>query len=569
MIDLKGKPFNLSDADSAWVDRTLNAMDLRAKVGQLFCPIGTSMDEVWMKALLADIQPGGILFRPKAGAVIRKANQYLQKHSPIPLLIASNLESGGTGIATDGTLFGSQLQVAATGDTKNAYRLGLVSGREAKATGINWTFSPVVDLDLNFRNPVTNVRTYGSDPDTVIGMAKAYMQAMHECGIAVSVKHFPGDGVDERDQHLLTSVNGLSVEEWDATYGCVYREMIDSGAQTVMVAHILLPAWQRLMRPDLKDADLLPASLAPELMTGLLREKLGFNGVIVSDATTMTGFAMAMKREDAVPACMAAGCDMFLFNVGIESDFEYMLKGIERGILSLERVDEAVTRILALKASLKLHIAKEEDILIPDEGALNILGSPEHASWARDCAEKAITLVKDTQNLLPLGVEKHRRILLHVLGDTDSPVTHSCGGSSGQQFRTLLEAKGFQVEIFDMVSFDPQELQRSPVDQVALYDLVIYYANLVSASYQTVVRPNWITPYGMRTPKFIQEKPTLFISVSSPYHLQDVPRIQTFINAYTPSDFVLEALVEKLVGNSSFEGTSPVDPFCGLWDARL
>ena len=134
------------------------------------------------------------------------------------------------GIASEGTLFGSQMQVAATGDVGNAYRLGLVSGTEAGAIGINWTFSPVVDIDFNFRNPVTNTRTFGSNPDTVINMAQAYMKAMHECGIAASLKHFPGDGVDERDQHLLTSVNGLSVEAWRASYGRVYRALIAAGA---------------------------------------------------------------------------------------------------------------------------------------------------------------------------------------------------------------------------------------------------------------------------------------------------------------------------------------------------
>jgi beta-N-acetylhexosaminidase len=530
-MDLKGRPFHLSDEDIGWVKRTLGAMDLRAKVGQVFCPIGTSMDEDWLKGVLDEFHPGGMLFRPRKGSVIGKANRFLQQNSPIPLLIASNLESGGTGIASDGTLFGSQMQVAATGDVRNAYRLGLVSGREARAVGINWTFSPVVDIDLNFRNPITNTRTYGSDPVTVIEMGKAYMKGMHECGIAVSLKHFPGDGVDERDQHLLTSVNDLPVDAWNASYGRVYRELIEAGAQTIMVAHIMLPAWQRLLRPELADGDLLPASLSPELMTGLLRGKLGFNGLIVSDATTMTGFTMAMKREDAVPACIAAGCDMFLFNIGLKSDFDFLLGGIDRGLLTMERLDEAVTRILALKAALKLHVGREGEVHPPAENDLTVL--------------------------------------MHVLGDLESTASHSGGGSTWKKFKALLEARGFEVEIFEMARFDANTLQKPPREQLANYDLVIYYANLGAASNQTVVRPNWITPYGTCTPKFIQEKATLFISVSSPYHLQDVPRIKTFINAYTPSDPILEALVGKLVGDSPFQGKNPVDPFCGLWDAKL
>ena len=569
MLDLTGKPFHLSDDDRTWVNQTLAAMDIKAKVGQLFCLLGPSTDEHFMAGLLDEFKPGGILYRPASGKVIRQTHLLLQEKSTIPLLIAANLETGGNGSATDGTLFASQMQVAATGDALNAYRLGQVAGREGRALGVNWTFSPVVDIDLNFRNPITNTRTFGSDPDTVIRMGKACISALHENGIAVSVKHFPGDGVDERDQHLLTTVNTMSVDEWDNSFGRVYREMIESGAHSVMAGHILLPAYQRLQNPGLADADLLPASLSSELLQGLLRGKLGFNGVIVSDATTMTGFTMAMKREDAVPACIQAGCDMFLFNVGLQSDFNYMMQGIERGLLSLERLDEAVTRILAMKASLGLHHRKTQGNLVPGPEALEILQHPEHQEWARACADQAVTLVKDIQELLPLSLEKHRKIRLHILGDQDASGSHTGQGSSGKLFRDLMVARGFDIEIFDMDRFDTTLLQKSPADQVGPYDLIIYYANLGAVSNQTVIRINWIAPFGTITPKFVQEKPTLFISVASPYHLQDVPRIRTMVNAYTASEAVVESLVGKLLGESAFSGQNPVDPFCGFWDARL
>ncbi|MES9143951.1 glycoside hydrolase family 3 N-terminal domain-containing protein, partial [Cutibacterium acnes] len=192
---------------------------------------------------------------------------------------------------------------------------------------------------------------------------------------------------------------------------------IDEGAQTVMVGHIMLPHYQKALNPNLKDEELMPATLAPELLNGLLRGKLGFNGMIVTDATLMAGFTMAAKREDAVPMAIASGCDMFLFNQDIMEDFEYMMKGIEKGILTLERVDEAVTRILALKAALKLHKQKEAGTLVAQETELVNLKSKENVEWAKDCADRSVTLVKDTQKLLPLDVNKHKRVLLHVLGD--------------------------------------------------------------------------------------------------------------------------------------------------------
>jgi beta-N-acetylhexosaminidase len=573
MLDLKNKPFDLSDADIQWVKETLAGMDLETKVGQLFCLISHTDDVDELKQILEAVKPGGYLFRPFLGASIQKLHRYLQENSEIPLLLAANLERGGNGIASDGTNFGSSLQVAATDDEDMAYKLGLICGREGRAVGCNWTFSPVIDIDFNYQNPITNTRTYGSDPERVLRMARAYMKGVHENGLAVSIKHWPGDGVDGRDQHLLTGVNTLSVEEWDETFGKVYQGMIDAGANTVMAAHIMLPAYSKKLHPGIKDEEIMPASLAPEINVKLLREQLGFNGLIVTDATSMAGFTIPMSREKAVPATIAAGCDVFLFTLNLEEDLEYMMQGVQNGILTMERLNEAVTRILALKASLQLHKKKEEGTLVPDETALEVLNCAEHRAWAKECADKAITLVKDTQNLLPLTVKKHKRILLYVLGDVGGYLDDSQTGSNAQ-FIKLLEDHGFVVTKFDYSQTKGANmwtaLIRKPVRELKEeYDLVLYFASLKTASNQTVVRITWAQPLGVDVPKFINDVPTAFVSVDNPYHLQDVPRVKTFVNAYTPNEYVVEALVDKLLGKSPFRGINPVDPFCGYWDAKL
>ena len=231
----------------------------------------------------------------------------------------------------------------------------------------------------------------------------------------VAIKHFPGDGCDEVDQHILTSVNNLSCDEWDQMYGKVYGGLIEAGAQTVMVGHIAQPAYQKLYNPDFPEK-LIPATLSPELLKGLLRKKLGFNGLIVTDSTCMVGFSCAMKREKAVPYAIEAGCDMFLFNKDLDEDYQYMLNGYKQGILSEQRLDEAVTRILATKASLGLH-KKPKTQIVPDERALEILRSKEHVTWARNSADKAVTLVKDTDHILPLDPRKTRKVLLEIMGD--------------------------------------------------------------------------------------------------------------------------------------------------------
>jgi beta-N-acetylhexosaminidase len=570
-IKLKTKPFYLSDDDIKWVQETLAGMDLNTKIGQLFCPIAPTDDLDAINKMIDLIKPGGLMYRPFPGEIVQKNHRYLQDKSEVPLLLSANLEKGGVGIALDGTNFGTQMQVAAVDDEDMAYKLGLVSGREGRAVGCNWTFSPVIDIDYNYHNPITNTRTYGSDPDRVLRMAKAYMKGIHESGLAVSIKHWPGDGVDGRDQHLLISVNTQSVDEWDRSFGKVYKGMIDAGAQTVMAAHIMLPAYSRKLVPGIKDEEIMPSTLAPEITIHLLREQLGFNGLVVTDATQMAGFTIPMSRETAVPTSIASGCDIFLFNLNIEEDLEYMKRGFENGLLTEERLDEAVTRILALKASLGLHKQKEEGTLVPDENALEILNCEEHKAWAANCADKAITLVKDTQNLLPLSVEKHRRILIYVLGDTGGYMDQ--GEESSIGFIKRMEDQGFLVTKFDYGQLDGPDVLRHMNQSVEelkdSYDLVLYYSSLKTASNQTVVRITWAQPFGVDVPRFVNDIPTLFVSVDNPYHLQDVPRVKTFVNGYTSNEFVVEALVDKLLGKSPFKGKNPVDPFCGYWDARL
>ena len=572
-IDLKAKPFYLSDDDIRWVEETRNSMSLKDKVGQLFCLIFMGADAAGYVKELADagIKPCGFMARPQDGPGAQKTVRAMQSQAEIPLLIAANLESGGSGVASTGTNYGNPLQIAATGDEEYAYKLGQICGTEGRSVGVNWSFAPIIDIDYNFHNPITNTRTFGSDPERVLRMGKAYMKGIKESNLAVSIKHWPGDGVDGRDQHLLASVNSLSTEEWDATYGKIYQGLIDEGARTVMSAHIMQPEYSRKLRPGIQDADILPASLAYELNNDLLRGQLGFNGLIVSDATPMAGYIASLPHEVRVPQLIGAGCDVFLFSSNIHKEFQLMLDGIEKGILTEARVDEAVTRILALKASLKLHEQQANGNLVPDESALATLGSEEHQQWARECADQGVTLVKDTQHLLPLDVEKHKRVLLFGLGD------HGGFGGGAPKivpyFVEQLSAAGFEVTEFDYDSLKGpnafgNQLMRDANAYLQEYDLVVYVANMSTASNQTTVRINWAFPLGADVPKYGEDIPTVFISVANPYHLQDVPMVKTFINGYTPSEFVVDAVIEKLLGKSMFKGINPVDPFCGLWDAK-
>lgn len=553
--DLKEAPFYLDDAGIAWVEGTLEKMTLEEKIGQLFCPIGYSTEPEYLNMLLG-FHIGGLFFRDGVGEEMRKTFAYAQSHSAIPLLIPSNLEAGGDGAATDGTPYGKQMACAAAGDKEYAYRLGRVACAEAAAVGINWAFAPVVDIDMNYHNPITNVRTYGNDPEIVCQYAKEYMRGARECNVATAVKHFPGDGVDERDQHLVTSVNSLSREEWDRTYGSIYERLIKEGTLTIMAGHIAMPAYQEYFAGEAENR-IVPASLSKALLKNLLREKLGFNGLIITDATPMVGFTSAMARKEAVPLSIENGCDMFLFNKDLAEDYQFMMEGYRKGLLSEERLLEANRRILALKAALKLHERSVQGTLVPEADALEILRCGQHTEWAKELADASITLVKDTQELLPVSAEKYPRVLLEILGGFPSNERVLA------QMKKELEKKKFQVFVYEKENFE------MGVDNVESfkekYDLVIYIGNVENASNQTTNRLNWYTFWGQgnNVPWFAYEVPVLFISLANPYHLLDVPMIRTYINCYSNNEFVLETVVEKITGQSKFRGRNPVDPFCG------
>lgn len=546
MIDLKGRPFYLKDEQVAWVETNLASMTVEEKVGQLFCVMGQDYAPEALLEMVEKGRVGAILFRPESAERIRERYRPLDAAARIPLLKAANLEEGGAGGASDGTMFGFPMLTAATDDEAMAEKFGRVCAVEGRSVGINWTFSPVCDLDLNFRNPITNVRTYGSDRERVKHFTRRYVEAVQACGMAACAKHFPGDGVDFRDQHLHPTYNSLSASEWFESYGAIYQHLIASDLMSIMVGHIVQPSVAMEINPSLSFEDCLPASLSPEMLRGVLRERFGFNGVITTDATIMGGYCMAMERRKALPASIAAGCDMLVFNTDFTEDYDYVLQGVRDGTISRERLDEAVTRLLALKARVCFAPACTLDI--------------DAATWHKAAAEKAITLVKNKDpEVFPVVPERYSEIRLIVLGNDTIQE-----GNIGQIAETYLRAHGFRTEIYDPMADDLHgtgELKKSR--------LTLYLANYEQASNQTTVRINWCKKHALDGPRFLNEEKCVFVSLANPYLLQDVPRIRTYINAYTATRTVIETVLSKLMAGGPFTGVSPVDAFCGLSDTHL
>ncbi|WP_100407595.1 glycoside hydrolase family 3 protein [Bacillus solitudinis] len=557
-VNLKANPYHLDAQAISWVETTLENMTTEEKVCQLFAPIGFNPDPAFLTDWVRKYKPGAMMFRPLPGKTIQAANRALQDASDIPMLLAANVEDGGNGMIEEGTFYGKPLQVAASDDEQAAYKLGEIAGREAAAVGGNWAFAPIVDIDYNWRNPITNLRTFGSDPERVLLMAKAYKKGFEASGGAVSVKHFPGDGVDERDQHLHVTFNTLAVDEWMKTYGNIYRDLIEDGAHTVMVGHIAFPEYSRMK--GIPDQELKSATLSPELLQDLLREELGFNGLITTDATPMVAFATDKKRKDAIPQAVAAGCDMILFTRNYDEDLQSMHQGLETGIVTEERLNDAARRILGVKASLGLH---KKEKLVPAEDALNIVHSEESVQASKELADKSITLVRDREAILPITPKQQKRIYLMPLGvsSDESQISH---------LAQVLEQEGFDVAVQDIRTFGGEKAGQSLKDLKESYDLALFVAVERTSSNRTQVRLNWNPFIAIDSPWFSTDVPTIFVSLANPYHLIDIPYVSTFINAYSDNNVTVEALVNKLVGRSEFKGISPSDPYCGnRWDLHL
>ena len=250
MVNLKAKPFNLSDEDIKWVNDTIAGMSAEEKVGQLFFQLTAGVDESYLKELMEKYHLGGCRYNNMPGFAVQNQNRILQKYAKVPVFIACNTENGGKGACANGTYIGNGIKIGATRNPEHAYNLGKYANVEAKSIGCNMAFSPVCDIHYNWENQEVINRAFGNDADRVAEMSKAYMDGLHTVdGFACVAKHFPGNGLDFRDAHLSNNINDFNEEKWMQTYGKVYQTLIDGGLDGIMGGHIMMPTYMRELRP--------------------------------------------------------------------------------------------------------------------------------------------------------------------------------------------------------------------------------------------------------------------------------------------------------------------------------
>lgn len=588
MVDLKSRPYYLSEEDCQWVKDTIANMSPEEKVGQLFFQLTASHDEEYLKELMEKYHLGGCRYNPAPGKAIQEQNRILQKYAKVPVFIACNTEAGGDGACADGTHIGAGVKIAATDKEEYAFALGKMANEQAAAIGCNMAFAPVADILYNWENTEIVTRAFGGDAERVATMSKAYLNGAHTIpGFACAAKHFPGNGQDFRDAHIANNVNYFDVEKWDETYGHVYRTLIENDLDAIMGGHIMLPSYAKAINPELKDEDMMPATLSPEIMTGLLRDRLGFNGMVVTDASHMVAMTDRMKRSEMLPASINAGCDMFLFFNDPEEDFATMLGAYKTGIISEERMTEALTRILGLKAHLGLNKKSKEELVPQPETVEEVLQREEYKAMQKSISGDCITLVKyKDKDVLPMTPDRYKRIMIvHIKGaeNSMSALMKMLGGGKGNPAEALKEklcAKGFDAFIYE----SPLDVMKKQIEAGEKPDLNIYFAgkNAIAdfvSDMDLVITlcdvPNGRPSFGMskgggEIPWYVFEVPVVVVGCGQPTMLADIPQARTYINTYDSKDTTLDALVEDLMnGEEAFKGTDPIDSFCGLFDARL
>ncbi|TAU90787.1 glycoside hydrolase family 3 protein [Rhizobium leguminosarum] len=553
--ELRKAPFNLDDAAISWIRDVYASLDLDDKIGQLFTLIMIGTDEEDFKRI-ASLRPGGVTrFFTADLEFERRVISDLVAKSKVPPIISADLEGSRHSFAFGTPVLG-QLGLAAVDDVQATEKSSEILAREGRAMGVRWSFTPVIDINTAFRSPIVGTRSYGSDVNKIERHAVAHVHGLQRNGVAATAKHWPGEGYDDRDQHLVTTINPLSMDEWKETFGRLYGTLITEGVLAIMSGHISLPAYIRSKMPDAGLEAFRPASVSRLLNVDLLRDELGFNGIIVSDATPMGGLSAWGHHLDTLPDIIANGCDMILFSDAPEEDMAAVKAAVEDGRITPERIEEAVLRVLALKAHLKLF--QPSDVLPDAAEARHLLAHPDNVAASREYIGRSPTLVKDVNGIFPLDPAKTKRMLL-----VDGGIIHPL---MPQPLKFLLPAllrkEGFEVTI------DRPDIVPTPDD----FDLVLYALGDESLLVRGRIFVDWHRMGGGGLFKAMYRPwtniPSVMISFGHPYHLYDAPRVPAYINAYSTMDSVQEAVVDCMLGRKPFLGTNPVDPFCGLEDAR-
>jgi beta-N-acetylhexosaminidase len=532
-------------APGPWAKRTLAKMTLAEKAGQM---IGVRAFGLYRhkragerRTLLDQVRRLRVgcvvVFESEVESLPTLLNE-LQDAAPVPLLIAADMERGISFRIRRGVVpLPYAMAVGATGSEEAARFTGTIAAREGRALGIHWAFAPVVDVNNNPGNPVINIRSYGEDPEMVSRLTAAFVRGARAGGLMTTAKHFPGHGDTALDSHMQLVTVSADRPRLDAVELRPFRRVVDAGVDSVMTGHIAVPAL---------DATGTPATLSAPMSTELLRNQLGFDGLIVTDAMEMSGVRAAWTGEAAIRA-VQAGADFILLPPDPHVAIQALVRAVKEGQLTEARLDESVLRILAEKERLQLHRKRRVDPATLFES----VARPEDVAEAMEVARRSITVLKNDGGVLPLRAEEPLK-LLHLVMSSD-----------------------LRNEFIQGIPEDELAARRVPAQTIALgpeisaetearvLELASGFTHVVASAFVRVGAYRGNADMAESHARFLRAlarsgKPVILVSFGSPYLLRQVPEIPAYVCAYGGPESSQRAAVAALFGEYPVGGKLPV-----------
>lgn len=537
----------------AWVERTLASLSLREKVGQMVMPwvlgdytsTGDSTYAEVARWITRDGVGGVSMSLGTPVEVAAKVNSF-QQLARVPLLVSSDLEpalgrlEGGVFThylmdAGGATVFPTAMGIAATGRDDDVREAAHIIGREARAVGIHVNFAPTVDVNNNPANPVINTRSFGEDPARVARLSALFTRGSMDAGAIATAKHFPGHGDTEVDSHVGLPIVGADWARLRAVELVPFRAAIDAGASMVMSAHIALPA--------VEGDSSTPATLAPRIMTGVLRDTLGFRGVTITDAMTMEGVGKGYGVAESSVLAIKAGADILLKPSDPTQAIDAVVAAVSRGELTVARIDTSVRRVLELKA--RSGVSRERFVSLDSLRA--IVGAPAHRARAADIARRAVTLLRDRDRLVPMPAA--RTLVIQYMPETEL--------RAGRVFSGLLRGADTSVRVVKVspaTTTAQLEALQSMIGRADRVVLAAYVRRIEGEGRPAIPQAiaSWMTSLAMANPR------TLLVAFGNPYLIRQVPSIGTYLVTYSVGDNSERGAAEVLLGRAPASGVAPV-----------
>ena len=562
-----------SSAALKWANEELRKMSLEEKVGQLIS-VGVNATFLnqesdayrTLKRHVEEHKIGGIiLFRGPVYESVILVNR-MQQLSRHPLLISADLEAGAGMRFEDTVNFPWNMAVAATGNPDFARRQGEITAREARALGVQQIFAPVVDVNNNSANPVINVRSYGEDPAEVARFAAAFTEGAQAAGVIATAKHFPGHGDTAVDSHRGLPEINVSRDRLNSVEFVPFQASVNAGVGSVMVGHIALPqidstAIKPLPRnvkskpidtdeagEIVEEKSTIPATLSP-VMGRILRNDMKFPGMIVTDALSMSGLTIYFTAEESAVRALEAGADMLLKPADVDATFRGVREAVKSGRITEQRIEESVRKLLAWKYDLGLV----EQRLTPVDAIDRIVGSRDVHKLAGEIAERAVTLVRDEDKLLPLkNLKADSRVfnLAITNGEDRNWITNP--------FVAKLNRYGLKVETIVLDERSSEQDVQKAIERAKSADFVFasMYGRVRSGQASSVGLPS----AGSRALNALIDArtPVIGISFGNPYLLQNYPGLRTYLVAYGDMPSLQQAVARALMGEIEIAGKLPI-----------